>query len=199
MDGNMILPDRVPAEGTSCLWNIIVRGSVKGGQVGNYGFSMAITSNGGTGARPHADGLSATAYPSGVKGTPVEIAEAITPLIFWRKEFRADSGGGGRTRGGLGQAIEIESGVGEPFELLAAFDRIDHPPRGRHGGKAGAAGAVAIKDGNKLRGKGTQWVQPGERLLIMTPGGGGLGDPEAREPALIAKDVREERTTAPKG
>jgi N-methylhydantoinase B len=89
--------------------------------------------------------------------------------------------------------------VGEPFELLAAFERIDHPPRGRYGGKAGAAGAVAIKDGNKLRGKGTQWVQPGERLLIMTPGGGGLGDPEAREPALIAKDVREERTTAPKG
>ena len=61
------IPDRVPAEGTSCLWNIIVRGSVKGGQGGNYGFTMAITSNGGTGARPHADGLSATAYPSGVR------------------------------------------------------------------------------------------------------------------------------------
>ena len=57
------IPDRVPAEGTSCLWNIIVRGSVKGGGGGNYGFTMAITSNGGTGARPHADGLSATAYP----------------------------------------------------------------------------------------------------------------------------------------
>ena len=62
------IPDRVPAEGTSCLWNINVRGSVKGGHGGNYGFTMAITSNGGTGARPHADGLSATAYPSGVQG-----------------------------------------------------------------------------------------------------------------------------------
>ena len=89
------IPDRVPAEGTSCLWNIIVRGSVKGGQGGNYGFTMAITSNGGTGARPHADGLSATAYPSGVKGTPVEIAESITPLIFWKKELRPGSGGAG--------------------------------------------------------------------------------------------------------
>ena len=59
-------------------------------------------SNGGTGARPDKDGLSATAYPSGVRGTPVEIAESQTPLIFWRKELRPDSGGAGRTRGGLG-------------------------------------------------------------------------------------------------
>jgi len=187
------IPDRIPAEGTSCLWNIIVRVRLRDGG-GNYGFSMAITSNGGTGARPHADGLSATAYPSGVKGTPVEIAEAITPLIFWKKELRSGSGGQGRTRGGLGQSIEIESGIAEPFELLAAFDRIDFPPRGRHGGMAGAAGAVAIKDGKKLAGKGTQWVQPGERLVVMTPGGGGLGAPGERDRALAEKDQREERT-----
>jgi N-methylhydantoinase B len=188
------IPERVPAEGTSCLWNLNVRGSVKGGAGGNYGFTMAVTSNGGTGARPHADGLSATAYPSGVKGTPVEIAEAITPLIFWRKELRPGSGGEGRRRGGLGQIIEIESGIGEPFELLAAFDRIDHPPRGRHGGKAGAPGVVAIKGGRKLKGKGTQWVEPGERLVVMTPGGGGLGVPEERDAALVERDRREGRT-----
>jgi len=187
------IPDRVPAEGTSCLWNLNVRGAIKGGAGGNYGFTMAVTSNGGTGARPHADGLSATAYPSGVKGTPVEIAEAITPLIFWRKELRPDSGGPGRTRGGLGQVIEIESGIGEPFELLAAFDRIDFPARGRGDGKPGAPGAVAIKGGRTMQGKGTQVVQPGERLLVMTPGGGGLGAPQARDAALTATDVREER------
>jgi N-methylhydantoinase B len=191
------IPERVPAEGTSCLWNLNVRGSVKGGQGGNYGFTMAVTSNGGTGARPHADGLSATAYPSGVKGTPVEIAEAITPLIFWRKELRPGSGGEGATRGGLGQIIEIESGIAEPFELLAAFDRIDHPPRGRRGGKPGAPGAVAIKGGRKLQGKGTQVVQRGERLVVMTPGGGGLGTPGERDAALVERDVREERTSRP--
>src|SRR5262249_1376258 len=70
-----VMPDRVPAEGTSCLWNLIVRGETQSGAGRNYGFSMAITSNGGTGARPDKDGLSATAYPSGVRGTPVEIAE----------------------------------------------------------------------------------------------------------------------------
>jgi N-methylhydantoinase B len=187
------LPERVPAEGTSCLWNLIVRGAVPDRRGGNYAFSMAITSNGGTGARPQADGLSATAYPSGVKGTPIEIAEAITPLLFWKKELRPGSGGAGRTRGGLGQIIEIESAIAEPFELLAAFDRIDFPPRGRAGGQPGAAGAVAIKGGRKLHGKGTQMVAAGERLVVMTPGGGGLGGAEARDPALVAADQREGR------
>lgn len=187
------IPDRVPAEGTSCLWNLNVRGAVKGGGGGNYGFTMAVTSNGGTGARPTRDGLSATAYPSGVKGTPVEIAEAITPLIFWTKELRAGSGGAGRTRGGLGQVIEIESGIGEPFELLAAFDRIDHPPRGRDGGADGAPGVVEIKGKRRLKGKGAQLVAPGERLVVMTPGGGGIGDPKARVAARSAEDEAEGR------
>ncbi len=169
------IPERIPAEGTACLWNINVRGAIEGDTGGNYGFMMTVTSNGGTGARPTADGLSATAFPSGVKGTPIEIAESITPLIFWRKELREGSGGTGRTRGGDGQVIEIESGIGMPFELLAAFDRIDHPPRGRAGGADGAAGSVAIKNGRTLKGKGTQLIAPGERLLIKTPGGGGLG------------------------
>src|SRR5690242_19052982 len=110
-----VIPERVPAEGTSCLWNLNVRGQTRSGAGGNYGFSMAVTSNGGTGARFAKDGLSATAYPSGVRGTPVEIAETQTPLIFWRKELRPDSGGAGRTRGGLGQIIEVGTGIDAPF------------------------------------------------------------------------------------
>lgn len=188
------IPERIPAEGTSCLWNLNVRGAVRDGNDGNYGFTMTVTSNGGTGARPTADGMSATAYPSGVKGTPVEIAESITPLIFWKKELRPGSGGAGRTRGGLGQIIEIESGIGMPFELLAAFDRIDHPARGRDGGKSGAPGVVAIKGGRTMKGKGMQVVHPGERLLVMTPGGAGLGDPSQRAADAAALDEAESRT-----
>ncbi len=182
------IPERVPAEGTSCLWNLNVRGATSDPTLGNYGFMMAVTSNGGTGARPGSDGLSATAYPSGVKGTPVEIAESITPLIFWRKEFRAGSGGKGRTRGGLGQVIEISSRIGEPFDLLAAYDRIDHPPRGRDGGGPGAAGYVGLASGARLKGKGFQLIPPDDRLVVMTPGGGGLGDPGLRDAARIAAD-----------
>jgi N-methylhydantoinase B len=183
------IPERVPAEGTSCLWNIVVRGQTRDGAGGNYGFSMAVTSNGGTGARFAKDGLSATAYPSGVRGTPVEIAETQTPLIFWRKELRPDSGGAGRTRGGHGQVIEIESGVAAPFDILAAFDRIDHPPRGRDGGQDGQAGYIGLKSGRKLKGKGFQLVPPGDRLVVLTPGGAGIGEPGRRDRAGVARDV----------
>jgi N-methylhydantoinase B len=192
-----VIPERVPAEGTSCLWNLNVRGRTHAGAQGNYGFAMAVTSNGGTGARFDKDGLSATAYPSGVKGTPVEIAETQTPLIFWKKELRPGSGGEGRTRGGHGQIIEIESGVAAPFEILAAFDRIDHPPRGRDGGMNGAAGYVGLKSGKKLKGKGFQEIPAGERLVVLTPGGAGIGDPAERDPALVARDVADE--LAPSG
>jgi N-methylhydantoinase B len=187
-----IIPDRVPAEGTSCLWNLIVRGETQAGAGGNYGFSMAITSNGGTGARPDKDGLSATAYPSGVRGTPVEIAESQTPLIFWKKELRPDSGGAGRTRGGLGQVIEMESGVGRPWDILAAFDRIEHPARGRDGGLGGAPGYIGLKSGKKMRGKGFQLVPPGERLVVLTPGGGGIGAPDTRAAGRVARDLADE-------
>ncbi len=184
-------PERTPAEGTSCLWNLNVRG-VAARDGGNYGFTMAVTSNGGTGARPARDGLSATAYPSGVKGTPVEIAEAVTPLVFWKKELRTDSGGAGRHRGGLGQVIEVESRIGEPFELLAAYDRIDHPARGHDGGRDGAAGSVGLSSGQAFQGKGFQTVPAGERLVVLTPGGGGIGTPEARDPDALALDLEEE-------
>ncbi len=187
------IPERVPAEGTSCLWNITLRGQTREKDRGNYGFAMTFTSNGGTGARPAKDGLSATAYPSGVRGTPVEIAEQIMPLIFWRKELRTDSGGAGATRGGLGQEIEVGSAIGEPFELLAAFDRIDHPPRGRDGGGDGAAGYVGLKSGKKLKGKGFQLVPAAERLSILTPGGAGIGDPTKRSEEKVAADLAEER------
>ncbi|HEX5509002.1 MAG TPA: hydantoinase B/oxoprolinase family protein [Pseudolabrys sp.] len=185
------IPERVPAEGTSCLWNLIVRGETQSGSGRNYGFSMAITSNGGTGARFDKDGLSATAYPSGVRGTPVEIAETETPLIFWRKELRPDSGGAGRTRGGLGQVIEVGSGIGTPFEILAAFDRIDHPARGHDGGHDGASGYVGLKSGKKMRGKGFQQVPPTDRLVVLTPGGAGIGNPLDRERQAVAHDLEE--------
>ena len=150
---------------------------------------MAVTSNGGTGARPRKDGLSATAYPSGVKGTPVEIAESITPLIFWRKEYRPDSGGAGRYRGGHGQIIEIESRVGEPFELLAAYDRIEHPARGRDGGNDGAPGSVGLASGRRFPGKGFLMVPAGDRLVVHTPGGGGLGSSAERDAEAVAQEI----------
>ena len=88
-----------------------------------------------------------------MRGTPVEIAETQTPLIFWRKEFRPDSAAPAAPAAAR-QIIEIESGIAEPFDLLAAFDRIDYPPRGRDGGRDGEAGFVGLKSGQTDEGQG---------------------------------------------
>ena len=184
-----VIPERVPAEGASCLWSITLRGDSGRQDRRNNIFTITAVTNGGTGARPTKDGLSATAYPSGVKGTPVEINESVAPIIFRRKELRPDSGGAGHYRGGLGQIIEIESAIGADFELLSAFERIDHPARGRNGGCAGEAGGVGLASGRRLRGKGTQTIKAGERLVIHTAGGGGFGNPAERPSRLAQADV----------
>jgi N-methylhydantoinase B len=182
------IPDRVPAEGTSCLYLMTFR--TRDAEAKRR-FAISVATNGGTGARPGKDGLSATAYPSGVKGTPVEIVETTTPLLFWRKEFRRDSGGPGTQRGGHGLELEIENRSAGPIEILAAFDRTKFPPRGRDGGRSGKPGYLGLKAaGKQLEGKGLQEIPAGEHLLLHTPGGGGLGDPRRRDAATIAADLK---------
>ena len=193
-----VVPERVPAEGASCLWNVTCRGETDRGANDSTLFAITAITNGGTGARPTSDGLSATSYPNGIRSTPVEINESVAPLIFHRKELRPDSGGAGRTRGGLGQVIEIETAIDAEFELLATFDRIEHPPRGRAGGGDGDPGAVRLASGEVLRGKGTQWIRAGQRLVIHTPGGGGYGDPAERAPEQVDADIKDELITEQK-
>ena len=186
------IPEKVPAEGASCLWNITFRGKTDRGPNNNSLFAVTAVVNGGTGARPNKDGLSATAYPSGVRGTPVEINEAVAPLLFLKKEYNPGSGGKGKFNGGLGQVIEIKSAIDEDMDLLASFDRIKFPARGRLYGENGNAGQVSIKNKRKLNGKGTQVIKAGEILQIFTPGGGGLGGYSDRDKELIETDIENE-------
>jgi len=187
----------VPAEGASCLWNLFALGGP-----GTTDGDPAETANarrftvmsfhaGGTGARPGRDGLSATAFPSGVKNVPIEVNEAVSPIVVWRKEYRQDSGGAGEFRGGLGQVMEVGTLDTAPFAVSAYYDRIDHPPRGRDGGQNGAAGTLSLTSGVTLRGKGQQTVPRQDRVIIAMPGGGGLGNPRSRDAAAVADDVRQ--------
>ncbi len=186
------IPDKVPAEGASCLWNITLRGKTDRGANNNSLFAVTAVVNGGTGARPNKDGLSATAYPSGVRGTPVEINEAVAPLLFLKKEYNPGSGGKGKYNGGLGQLIEIKSAIDEDMDLLASFDRIKYPARGRLNGSNGKPGHVSIKGKGKLNGKGTQVIKSGDILQIHTPGGAGYGDYSERDQGLLEKDLENE-------
>jgi N-methylhydantoinase B len=181
-----------PAEGTSCLWNLILENhaSTANGATGDFNrFSVLSVQTGGVGGRPSLDGLSATAFPSGVSGVPVEIIESISPLLFRCKELRPDSGGPGTYRGGLGQHIEIQNRDRADFDLYAALDRIVHPPRGRTGGKAGGSGYVGLGSGRTLNGKGRQTVPAGDWLVVLTPGGAGYGAPVHRAREAVASDI----------
>ncbi|OZI51816.1 hydantoinase B/oxoprolinase family protein [Bordetella genomosp. 5] len=193
-------PDQVPAEGSSSLWNLhLVGGEPLAGASAEQNaallagrrFNAVSFSTGGTGARPGKDGLSVTSYPSGVRNVSIEILEAANPLVFERKEYRADSGGAGTQRGGLGQTIALRhADPGAAMILAAAFDRVVHPARGALGGHDGAPGRLALASGAALRAKGRQLIPAGDTLVVHTPGGGGLGDPAQRDPAAVRTDLR---------
>ena len=183
------MPATVPAEGSSALWNVQISGRPCDPDSGLPSAEVLTFNSGGTGARPNFDGLSATAFPSGVSTMSVEATEHVGPVTIWRKELRSGSGGAGTTRGGFGQIIEIEPRAGYDFYFNAMFDRVDHPARGREGGGAGEAGRVALADGTKLRSKGRQLIKSGQRLRLSLPGGGGYGDPANRALALVAADL----------
>ena len=187
-----LLPNRVPAEGAGCLCNFQLqirprRDAAAPENARNA--EVLIFNSGGSGARPSLDGLNATAFPSGVMTMPVEATEQAGPVIIWRKELRAGSGGAGRYRGGLGQNMDVGVAEGHEFFLQAMFDRLFHPARGRHGGGSGAPTTIAREDGTVMRGKGKQFIGHGHYVEMAFPGGAGYGLPEERDRALVRRDL----------
>ncbi len=189
------LPGQTPAEGASCIWNPVFLGAglgldAQGDNSASEDFVINPIFNGGAGARPAKDGLSTTAFPSGVRTTPTEVNEATSPLVIWRKEYRPGSGGAGQFRGGHGQIIEIAHREGAPFHISKMFDRIRFPARGRAGGAPGQPGRVYLKDGPDLSGKGKDLVPAGAVLVLETPGGGGMGDAGERDADAVRADMQ---------
>ena len=187
-----IVPGLVPAEGAGCLCNfqVSLRPRTDAPAPEDARRSEVLTFNsGGSGARPDHDGLNATAFPSGVMTMPIEATEHAGPVIIWRKELRPDSGGVGKTRGGLGQYMEVGAQEGHEFDIQAMFDRVEHPARGRRGGGAGAPTTISQDDGSAMNGKGKQFVAHGRRVVMAFPGGAGYGDPAERSVELVKRDL----------
>ncbi|MDX3974918.1 hydantoinase B/oxoprolinase family protein [Shinella sp.] len=191
------LPGKILAEGAAALWNIHISARPVAGASGRRA-EVLMFNSGGMGARPGIDGLSSTAFPSGVHTMPIEATEHTGPIVVWRKELRPDSGGAGKYRGGLGQIIEIAPAEGHEFDFSAMFDRIATPARGRDGGEGGAPGSARLDDGTKLRPKGWQHVPAGRRLVLELPGGGGFGDPAERSADAKAEDLSKGYVTGKK-
>ena len=186
------LPERVMAEGSANIWGV----QVSGKDVDGRPFTHIFFSSGGTGARAVKDGLSATAFPSGVLGTPVEVLENLSPLLVERKALRGDSGGRGKYRGGLGQTIAFRVRTREPFVCSILCDRTAQPAAGFRGGSSGARGEVLIDGIQPANPKAEQVIAAGSLVEIRLPGGGGYGPPTDRDPELIARDLLEGYVTS---
>lgn len=157
---------------------------------------------GGIGARAGADGPDATGcfFLGGRSVIPqVEPIEAAYPLVVRAARLRPDSGGPGRWRGGLGVETVLE--LLEDAVVTVRGDRMTLPPPGLGGGAPGGAGhfAVVRRDGHEelLAPKQADVaVAAGDRLVVRTSGGGGLGTPHERDPELVLADVGAGRVTA---
>ncbi|MBI4277410.1 MAG: hydantoinase B/oxoprolinase family protein [Armatimonadetes bacterium] len=182
-----VIPERVMAEGSANLWNTSFHGLDAAGRR----FTLLFFNTGGTGARHAKDGLSSTAYPSGVAGTPAEVIEARTPLVVVKRELRTDAGGPGTYRGGLGHWLVLRvARTPHPVTFSPFFDRLQFPARGLMGGLEGAKGEYYLSDGRRPNPKATISVPPGVDIVIGFPGGGGVGDPRKRPREKVLDDVR---------
>ena len=170
---HQVIPTQVLAEGSGAVWTIQIQGKNAAGQ--SFTSSM-FNYSGGMGARAEKPGPSATCYPTGVAAVPIEILEAAMPIVFDKKELRRGSGGEGRMRGGEGQSIGFHMRTEEPWLLNAVPSRLDNGPEGIGGGLSGAAGRFLV-NGQSVSEARKLTMQPGDRVLLETPGGGGFGAP----------------------
>lgn len=185
-----VVPDRVLADSGSPSPRIVFSGVRADGT--NYGTTLLLS--GGMGAHAACDGLSAAPFPSNAGAISVEMAEAAAPLIFRRRALRTDSGGAGRTRGGLGVTTVVEVAGRFPATVSVMVDRVDHPPLGRLGGQAGAPNVV-LRNGERVPSKSRVRMNPGDVLTVHSAGGAGFGPPAERDPDRIGDDLAHRRVT----
>jgi N-methylhydantoinase B len=181
-----VLPDRVIAASGSPLWSMIVTGLRSSGAT----YANVLFFNGGMGATDSNDGQNAYAWPSNVSNVPVELIERDSPLLVVRKMLRPGSGGAGQHRGGLGQEIAFEVRSETPVQVIFMAERCRFPAPGVRGGGSGAPGVVLI-DGAPVDYRQNVVLRKGQRVLLATPGGGGVGAPEHRAAAAVAADRAE--------
>src|SRR5262249_38827616 len=117
------MPGTLIAPGADPIWLSVWRGR-------DPPFTLSVFQVGGTGARPAKDGLNAVGFPSGVAGVPAEVIESLSPVVLKRRELRADSGGPGTWRGGLGQLTEFARRGGGQWSVSLMADRTQYPAPG---------------------------------------------------------------------
>ena len=187
------LPDRVTASPAGSSGNFALGGF---DPAHGRGYVMYQISGGGYGGNSDHDGLTNGCSTIGIsKAPPVEIMEQQYPILYHRYALREGSGGAGQHRGGFGLDYEIELLRGQATASFV-MDHGRFGPQGALGGKDGKPNTVTVWQGGEavvpehLSKAQDIPLKPGDRVRVGTPGGGGYGAPDARDPKLVAEDVR---------
>jgi N-methylhydantoinase B len=182
------LPERIPAAHHGTYSVHVIDGHTEDGEL----FQHIESAAGGWGASCDRDGggpFRSMAHGDTLE-VPVELQEASHPYLIEYVRLRADSGGAGRYRGGLG--LEKSYRMKVPGRLTTSIERTACPPWGLDGGQPGATGRVEVLRGDGARQtllKGETRLAAGDRIFLFTAGGGGVGDPAARDDQALMHDV----------
>jgi len=161
------LPQRIPAASHGSMNNLAM------GAAGRHAWDYYETIGGGMGAHAGGDGLNGVqTHMTNTLNTPLEVLESHYPLRLHRYAYRDGSGGAGARRGGDGLVREFEFLA--PAHVTLLSERRSHRPWAIAGGQPGGYGRNLL-NGTELSGKCEMMVEPGDRLRIETPGGGGWG------------------------
>ncbi|MGL4286775.1 MAG: hydantoinase B/oxoprolinase family protein [Phreatobacter sp.] len=186
------IPDKVTAAPAGTSGNFALGGFDPAKQASYVMYKITGGGYGGNGAE---DGLTNGCSTIGISKTaPIEVMEQYYPVLFRRFALREGSGGAGEKRGGFGVHYEMELLRGEARASFV-MDHGRFGPPGVLGGADGAPNVVRIhRDGTTtipehLSKDQDIAIRAGDRVEVMTPGGGGYGDPAKRDPALVARDV----------
>jgi N-methylhydantoinase B len=171
--GNVETSSRVADVVLRAFGRAVGQGTMNNLTIGSEDVVYYETIGGGQGACPDADGPSAVHVAmSNTLNTPVEALELEFPLRMIQYALRRGSGGSGRFKGGDGVIREVQALAPLRYSLIT--ERRRHAPPGADGGGDGATGRNLL-DGEPLAAKAIGKLEPGQRLRIETPGGGGHG------------------------
>ncbi|MBY5713798.1 hydantoinase B/oxoprolinase family protein [Rhizobium leguminosarum] len=184
------LPGRVTAAGNGACTGALFTGTREDGSLWVY----LETIGGGGGARPTADGLSGVhVHMTNTSNLPVEALELEYPLTLLRYELVNGSAGAGTWRGGMGlrRVYRIEADC----RFSVEGGRLSVYPWGLEGGLQATGSHFDFGNGQQNL-PGTVQLKAGQVVELVTPGGGGYGEPLGRSLEAICRDIKEERITA---
>lgn len=190
---SQMAPERIPAAGAG-QFGLLTLSDLEP-DTGTYVVHVLEPLQGGSGGRPGKDGIDGVNFSGGaLRNAPIESLELDSPIFVSGYKLN-DAVAPGRWRGGSGIVFEFQ--LLSPHAQISSrgWDRFHLRPWGREGGFGGTLGSTSIIDaqGNERPIPKIEVLRlaPGETIRIVSPGGGGFGDPLDRDPAAVLRDVED--------